>query len=126
MRAGSPEVNVGQFVQDLRYGLRMLTKSRGFAIVAVVTLALGIGANTAMFSIVNACLLRPLPLNNPQELVSVWRTRLQVPRQPAFFNLYHDYLVWASTNRGFQSLAAPFEQSYALTGAGAEQNKIQG
>ena len=117
---------MGQFVQDLRYGLRMLTKSRGFAIVAVVTLALGIGANTAMFSIVNACLLRPLPLNNPQELVSVWRTRLQVPRQPAFFNLYHDYLVWASTNRGFQSLAATFEQSYALTGTGGEPKQIHG
>jgi len=117
---------VGQLVQDLRYGLRMLTKSRGFAIVAVVTLALGIGANTAMFSIVYAWLLRPLPLNNPQELVSVWRTRLQVPRQPAFFNLYHDYLVWASRNRGFRSLAATFEQSYALTGAGAEPKQIHG
>ena len=117
---------MGQLVQDLRYGLRMLTKSRGFAIVAVVTLALGIGANTAMFSIVYAWLLRPLPLNNPQELVSVWRTRLQVPRQPAFFNLYHDYLVWASRNRGFRSLAATFEQSYALTGAGAEPKQIHG
>src|ERR1700722_3198920 len=126
MRAGSPEANVGQLVQDLRYGLRMLTKSRGFAIVAVVTLALGIGANTAMFSIVNAWLLRPLPLNNPQELESVGRTRLQVPRQPAFFNLYHDYLVWASRNRGFRSLAATFEQSYALTGAGAEPKQIHG
>src|ERR1700722_2119364 len=126
MRAGSPEVNVGQLVQDLRYGLRMLTKSRGFAIVAVVTLALGIGANTAMFSIVYAWLLRPLPLNNPQELESVGRTRLQVPRQPAFFNLYHDYLVWASRNRGFRSLAATFEQSYALTGAGAEPKQIHG
>src|ERR1700722_11549184 len=126
MRAGSPEVNVGQLVQDLRYGLRMLTKSRGFAIVAVVTLALGIGANTAMFSIVYAWLLRPLPLNNPQELVSVWRARAGVPHQPAFFNFYHDYLVWASRNRGFRSLAATFEQSYALTGAGAEPKQIHG
>jgi predicted permease len=117
---------VGYLVQDLRYGLRMLIKSRGFAMVAIVTLALGIGANTAMFSIVNAWLLRPLPLDNPRELVSVWRTRSQAPRQPAFFNLYHDYLVWASQNRGFRSLAATFEQSYALTGAGGEPKQIHG
>jgi hypothetical protein len=124
MRVGSVGVNVEYLVQDLRYGLRMFLKSRGFAIVAIVTLALGIGANTAMFSIVNAWLLRPLPLSNPQELVSVWRTQSQAPRQPAFFNLYHDCLVWASQNRGFQSLAATFEQSYGLTGAGGEPEQI--
>jgi len=112
-------------IQDLRYGLRMLVKSRGFAAVAVITLALGIGANTAMFSIVNGWLLRPLPLKNPRELVSVWRTRSQAPRQPAFFNFYHDYLVWSSQNRTFQSLAATFEQKYALTGAG-EPEQVHG
>jgi predicted permease len=112
-------------IQDVRFGLRMLVKSGGFAAIAVVTLALGIGANTAMFSIVNAWLLRPLPLKNPQELVSVWRTRSQVPRQPAFFDLYHDYLVWSSQNRTFQSLAAAFEQRYALTGMG-EPEQLHG
>jgi predicted permease len=112
-------------IQDLRYGLRMLLKSPGFACVALVTLALGIGANTAMFSIVNAWLLRPLPLKNPQELVSVWRTRLEAPRQPAFFNFYHDYLIWSAQNRSFQSLAATFEQRYALAGAG-EPEQVQG
>jgi predicted permease len=105
-------------IQDLRYGLRMLLKSPGFVCVAVVTLALGIGANTAMFSIVNAWLLRPLPLKNPQELVSVWRTRLQAPRQPAFFDFYHDYVMWSAQNKTFQSLAATFEQTYALADGG--------
>ncbi len=94
----------------------MLRKARGFAAITIATLAMGIGANTAMFSIVNAWLLRPLPLKNPQELVGVWRTRLQAPNAPAFFNLYHDYLVWASQTRAFQSLAATFEQDYALSG----------
>ena len=114
------------FVRDFRYGLRMLAKARGFATLAVATLALGVGANTAMFSIVNAWLLRPLPLKAPQELVGVWRTRSQVPRQPAYFNLYHDYVVLASQNRTFQTLAATFEQRYALTGPEGQPEKIHG
>jgi putative ABC transport system permease protein len=113
------------FGQDLRFGARMLRKNLGFTLTAVLTLALGVGANTAVFSIVNAWLVRPLPLKNPQELVSVWRTREEAPRQPAYFNLYHDYLVWASRNKTLESLAATFEQRYALTGAG-EPEQIHG
>src|SRR6266540_2276044 len=59
------------FAQDLRYGLRMMVKNPGFTAVVALTLALGIGANTAIFTVINAMLLRPLPVKNPGELVQV-------------------------------------------------------
>jgi len=110
--------NLESLLQDLRYAMRQFRQSPAVAIAIVLTLALGMGANTAIFSLLDAWLLRPLPLRDPQHLVAVWRSNLAAPRDPAYFNLYHDYVVWAAANRTMTSLAATFDEPYVLTGAG--------
>ncbi|MGH9455993.1 MAG: ABC transporter permease, partial [Terriglobia bacterium] len=104
-------------MQDLRFGLRMLAKNPGFAAVAVITLALGIGANTAIFSVVNAVLLRPLPFPSPSQIVSVVST---VPPANVDDNAsYPDFLDWRTRNHVFKSMAAYRTNSVNLTGVGA-------
>src|SRR5215475_10459525 len=91
------------FWQDLRYGLRMLSKNPGFTLIAALTLALGIGANTAIFSVVNAVLLRPLPYAESERLVWLWDTIPQLPTAPTSLP---EFLDWKEQNRTFEHLAA--------------------
>ena len=101
--------------QDVRYGLRMLLKFRGFALVSLLTLALGIGANTAIFTVVDATLIRPLPFPNANRLVMVWERRMpdgerQNVTSPATF------LHWQQDNTVFDQMAAIFNDSSILSG----------
>jgi putative ABC transport system permease protein len=108
--------------QDLRYGLRQLRRSPGFTIVAVCTLALGIGANSAMFAVVNSVLLRPLPYPRPDQLVMIWKMRFPaggLGASPA------DFLAWRSQTHSFSDMAAYVAQSFNLTGRG-EPEQIDG
>jgi putative ABC transport system permease protein len=106
--------------QDLRYGFRILWKSPGFTAVAVLTLALGIGANTAIFTIVNSVLLRPLPFPNPDQLVSLNEKDMRgdLPGGLMANTSYPDFFDWRAQNHVFENMAAFRHTGYTLTGAG--------
>ena len=105
-------------IQDLRLGLRMLRKSPGFTAVAVLTLALGIGANAAIFSFVDAVLLKPLPYPHPERIVSVWE-KLPGGRNDNNLISTLNFLDWKRQNRCFQFLSAIAEDTVTLTGSGS-------
>jgi len=108
------------FWQDLRFGARMLLKNPGFTIVAVITLALGIGANTAVFSLINAVLLKPLPFYEPERLVMVWEeaSLAGFPRQEPAPATYVD---WKARQSVFEIMAAIAFSNFRLTGDGEPQ-----
>src|SRR5271169_1153094 len=110
------------FWQDVRYGLRVLWKSPGFTAIAVLTLALGIGANTALFSVVNGVLLNPLPFPNPEQLVAAYA------KTPSFEQSsisYPNFQDWQRNNHSFSALGAFRSEEYNLTGSG-EPERLHG
>jgi predicted permease len=111
--------SVERMMQDLRYGLRMLAKSPGFTAVAILTLALGIGANTALFSVVNGVLLNPLPYPHPEQLVWLAESKPNFATGSISFPNFQD---WQKNNQTFSSMGLSRGYSYNLTGLGeAEQ-----
>ncbi|HEY6400629.1 MAG TPA: permease prefix domain 1-containing protein, partial [Blastocatellia bacterium] len=109
--------------QDLRYGLRMLRRNPGFTFVAVLTLALGIGANTAIFSVVNAVLLRSLPYRDPDRLVMLSYYRA---REGAQFATGSWYLDWRDQAKAFEQIAAYRTDDADLTGNGEPERLTAG
>jgi len=110
------------FLQDLRYGARMLLKRPGFTLIAVITLALGIGANTAIFSVVNALLLRPLPYRQPEQLVKVFRAQPDPTKGmlPSLWS-YPRFEMLRGQNQSFAAVAGFNQSPYNLTGTDAPE-----
>ena len=111
---------MSQLVQDLRFAVRHLLKTPGFTAIAVLIMALGIGANTAIFSVVRAVLLEPLPFQDPDRLVQIWH----VPPQSSFPGMTQfavsaaNYLDWQKQNDVFSGMALYSHGGYELTGHG--------
>ena len=111
-------------LQDLRYGLRVLAKNPSFTAIAIITLALGIGANTAIFSVVNAALLRPLPYENPGRLVYVWSAEKARGINQSTVSM-PDLRDWREQNRVFAGIAGWWSGTYNLSG-GDEPQQVDG
>jgi len=112
-----PDEKSNLVLTDFRYAWRQLRKSPGFTFVAVLTLALGIGANTAIFSVINAVLLQPLPYKNPGQLVMLWEnaTHLGFPKDTPSPANFRD---WRAQNTVFTGMAAMAEKNFNLAGVG--------
>jgi predicted permease len=115
-------LSVENLFADVRYAIRQLLRNRGFAVIAILTLALGIGATTGIFSILNAWIIQPLSLKDPQQLVIFWRAAAASPSEPAYYFSWRDYVYFRERSHAFQSLGASFERGYALTGSGEPEN----
>src|SRR5690349_16862106 len=119
-----PTPSMDLLLQDLRYAGRALLWSPAFTITAVLTVALGVGANTAMFSVVNTVLLRELPYRDPSTLALLWEHNLSSEQMhnsvsPA------NFLAWRDATRSFEAMAAWIDTPASLTGAGDEPMALQ-
>ena len=112
------------FWQDAKYAIRMLFKNPGFTIVAVLTLAIGIGANTAIFSILNSVLFRSLPYQDPDRLILVLSSDTRHTRKGISAS-YPDFLDWQKQNSVFEQMSVLRAKNYTLTGFG-EPERIMG
>src|ERR1700682_5662166 len=115
------------FLADLRFGVRVLRKSPGFALTTIAVLALGIGANAAVFSIVDAVLLRSLPLHDPERVVMLWEKNPALggsigERVPA---AYTNFLEWSRQAAQFDAIAGFEDANFNLT-SGPEPERIEG
>ena len=109
-------------ISDFRHALRLLLKSPGFTLIAVITLTLGIGANSAIFSVIDTVLLRPLPFPKPNELALVWGKSAEISRES---QSYPDYLDFREQAKSFTSLAA-YTQASTVLGIGADARQLEG
>src|SRR6185437_4018859 len=108
-------------MQNIRYGVRMMGKAPGFTAIAVLTLALGIGANTAIFSVVYAALLRSLPYAQPSRLITLSERRELSLEDKAWVASYPDYVDWTKQSKTFQSLAGFTGDGFVFHGGGEPQ-----
>src|SRR5262245_57843552 len=112
------------WLQDARYAARSLRKSPGFTLVSAITLALGVGANTAIFSVVNAVMMRPLPFSNSGQLVRIWESNVERGR-PTFAVSHPNFLDWRAQAKSFQAMAAMDNLGLTWT-SGGEAEVLQG
>jgi putative ABC transport system permease protein len=101
--------------QDIRYGLRQLRRNPGFTVVAALTLALGIGANTAIFSVINVVLLTPLPFPHPDRLVQIWEKNPHIGLDQGVVSPYN-FLDWQNQSHDYEAMAAYQHDHFSLTG----------
>jgi putative ABC transport system permease protein len=111
------------FIHDLRYAVRTLLKKPGFAVIVILALAIGIGANTAIFSVVNGVLIRPLPYPDPDRIVMVWmnNTRMKIDQD---IHSYANYVDYRDRNQSFEEIAAYSGVSLNLVGSGEPERVI--
>src|SRR5205085_3576827 len=112
-------------LRDLRYAVRLLTNSPGFTAAAILTLALAIGANTAIFSVVNSVLLRPLPYREAGQLTVIWS---EFPERRWTQNIVYpgDYQDWKNQSRSFEDMAAFEDVGFNLSRVNAAAEEISG
>lgn len=121
----APAEHAAQAAQDSGYALRVLRRNPGFAIASILTLALGIGANTAIFSVVNAVLLKPLPFAHPEALVRVQSANPSRSRE-GFSLCPPDFREWRSRARTLDGVAAYYRESFNLAGDSSEPERVDG